>query len=386
MDYLRRFAEEYGLAQIIGTLTEYESVQGAILSPDEWWLRAWQFNEAGRLREWEHWHHMRHRFGPWSVPFFDSIPPASTSWIPRRPVDLSWRPPFWDEYGDVAGRGSDMPPVRLTVCLRPPEDGEKTAIPELTDFRLPTVFETRPIARLAAPAQRKAARPVVGGVSIGSGATTYGTLGGIVEDGSGQRYGVTCAHVMANRALVDQPAAYDSRKASRIGRSHIVTVLQNCLSPTPCSPYTNDSHISDADLALIHLDTSVPADLQVLSIGPLSGVVARSSLTTGQRVEFVGRTSGLRVGEIGGLAVFYRLQMNGNNYCFRDLFEVRWGNAARQRVRPIVQDGDSGSWVCTPAGKGMGWCGQVIGQDRNVGYAVFAETLANRCGFPVRVA
>jgi len=98
-------------------------------------------------------------------------------------------------------------------------------------------------------------------------------------------------------------------------------------------------------------------------------------MTTGQEISFVGRTSGNRLAEVGGLAVFYRLRMKGHTYCFRDLFEIRWQWPIRMLLGPVVQAGDSGAWVCADTAEGSGWCGQVIGEDRRVGYAAFAENI-----------
>jgi len=371
VDYLRTYAEEFGLRQIVETLTKFKSVQGAVLGFDDWWLTAWRYAEEGRLAEWENWHRRRRHLYPWPMP---DLPLSEwmfglPSWVPRRRPELSWRPPGWSDYADSKGRHDDMPPVRLTVCLLPGDD-EK---PEFPETRLPVSFEVRPVARLAST--RSAVRPVVGGVSIGNGAQTYGTLGGIVEDDAGQRYGATCAHIFPAAAQADQPARYDDPGASTIGRSRTVATLQACTSATPCGPYSPSPHIRDIDTALIDIDASVTTDLSVLSIGTLSSVIPKNTMTPGQDVEFSGRTSGHRIAEVGGLAVFYRLTLQGQVYCFRDLFEVRWASVARSLFGPVVRDGDSGAWVCAPTATGMGWCGQIIGQDRRIGYAAFAENI-----------
>jgi hypothetical protein len=377
MDYLREYAEELGLARVLGAFTEREDVQGAILTLDDWWLTAWKLSETGRLREWEWWWREWRHFMPGPMPPFfgigNSMAQDPQPWIPTRRPDLSWRPQFWDEYAHFSGRGGgDLPPVRLIICLRPPdEESEKVRGIELPETRLPISFEVRPAARLA-NLHRAAARPLVGGVSIGVGAREFGTLGGVVEDSSGVRFGATCAHVFPKPVAVDQPAQHDDRRAKRVGTSDPVA-LQPCTSPTPCNPYMHDPHIVDVDTALIALKRGVAADLEVLSIGPLAGVVSKRSMSPGQSVEFAGRTSGHRFAEIGGLALFYRLRMGEKTYCFRDLFEVRWKNFVQTVFGPVVRAGDSGAWVVTPTAQGSGWCGQIIGEDRHIGYAAFAE-------------
>jgi hypothetical protein len=201
----------------------------------------------------------------------------------------------------------------------------------------------------------------------------YGTLGGVVEDSAGVRYGMTCAHVIPSAASVEQPALHDDAHATAIGTGAASIPLQQCPGTGPCNPYTGSPHIMTVDTRLVELAAGVSADLEVLSIGQLTGVVAKSSMAPGQDVTFVGRTSGNRVAQVGGLAVFYQLRVGGHAYCFRDLFEIRWRSFLRSILGPVVRAGDSGAWVCAETAQGPGWCGQVIGEDRHVGYATFAE-------------
>jgi hypothetical protein len=373
MDYLRTFAEEYGLAEVVGSLADRPNVQGAILTLDEWWLTAWRYEETGRGEEWEPWRWMRRHFGPMPYPFIGTdVGMGAPPWIPQRRPDLKWRPPDWDEYSQMAGRPEEMPPIRLIVCLRPPASGESMAVPQLPRSRLPVSFEVRPLARLST-SQRARVRPVVGGVSVGTGTRVYGTLGGIVEDQTGQRYGMTCAHVFPSMTSVTQPARHDVARATAIGMSVNSIALQQCPGVGPCNPYLNSPHVASVDTTLVELEAGVASDLQILSVGPLAGVVAKNSMTPGQEVAFEGRTSGHRIAEVGGLAVFYRLQVNGQAYCFRDLFEIRWRSLIRTLLGPVVRAGDSGAWVCAETDRGPGWCGQILGEDRRVGYAAFAE-------------
>ena len=376
MDYLRTFAEEYGLAEIVGSLADRPNVQGAILTLDEWWLTAWRYEETGRGEEWERWNWMWRHWGPGPYPFIGTDTAMSApSWIPQRRPDLRWRPPYSDELSHMAGRPEEMLPIRLIVCLRPPASGENVVVPELPRSPLPVSFEVRPLARLST-SQRARARPVVGGVSVGTGTRVYGTLGGIVEDQAGKRYGMTCAHVFPSPTSVDQPARHDDPQATAIGMSVKSIALQGCPGVGPCNPYMNSPHVASVDTTLVELDPGIASDLEILSIGPLAGVVAKNSMTPGQEVTFEGRTSGNRIAEVGGLAVFYRLQRKGQAYCFRDLFEIRWRSLVRTLLGPVVKPGDSGAWVCAETDRGPGWCGQIIGEDRRIGYAAFAENTA----------
>src|SRR5258708_39801147 len=121
MDYLRTFAEEYGLAEIISSVAGRPNVQGAILTLDDWWLRAWRYEETGRDEEWERWRWMWRHWGPGPYPFVGTdVSMSASSWIPRRQPDLKWRPPDWTELSHMAGRKEEMLPIRLIVCLRPP--------------------------------------------------------------------------------------------------------------------------------------------------------------------------------------------------------------------------------------------------------------------------
>jgi hypothetical protein len=88
MDYLRVYAEELGLEQVLGAFTKREDVQGAILTLDDGWFAAWKLSETGRLREWEwRWREWRH-FMPGPMPPFFGIgnPMAQDQqpWIPTR--------------------------------------------------------------------------------------------------------------------------------------------------------------------------------------------------------------------------------------------------------------------------------------------------------------
>ena len=375
MEYLRTFAEEYGLRDIVEVLAGRPNIQGAVLTLDDWWLRAWRLEDTGRGEDWDRWRSFWRHWGPTPFPLAGAdLGNDSSPWIPRRKPDLYWRPPYWDEFSHVAGLPDDWLPLRLVVCLHPPKSSEDATFPELPRSRLPVIFDVRPLARLSA-SQRTSVRPVVGGISLGAGKSSYGTLGGIAEDQSGQRFAMTCAHVLSSSQTVNQPALRDDRHATVIGTTAHSLALQPCPLPGPCSPYSNSPHVTSVDTTLVQLQDGVQSDLEILSIGPLSGVVSKNSMTPGQEIAFEGRTSGHRTAEVGGLAVFYRFQIGGQTYCFRDLFEVRWRSLARMLLGSVVHAGDSGAWVCAETDQGPGWCGQVIGEDRRVGYAAFAQNI-----------
>lgn len=111
--------------------------------------------------------------------------------------------------------------------------------------------------------------------------------------------------------------------------------------------------------------------LEVLDIGPLTGVALRASMSTCQPVEVMGRTSGRHVLQVGALAAWYNFSHNGQDYCFRNLFEVEspYGAAG------LIQLGDSGAPVCTPVATGTAWAGLIVGRDAFKGYAMYSETI-----------
>jgi hypothetical protein len=281
----------------------------------------------------------------------------------------------------MTGRKKEDPVVRLIVCMLPhsPSEKEKYGFPQLEQIPMPVSFEVRPVARLST-SHRSEVRPLVGGVSIGAGNSTYGTLGGIVKDQNGVRYGMTCAHVIPSKNQTQQPAIYDDRKAGSIGSSLADIALKQCNNIGPCNPYTTDDHISSVDTTLIELDSAIPSSFEILSIGPLAGVISKNSMTPGQEITFAGRTSGYRTAEVGGLGLFYKLHFKGQTYCYHDLFEVRWKDCYRTLFGPVVRAGDSGAWVCAETSGGTGWCGQIIGEDRRVGYASYAENIVTAWG------
>lgn len=376
MDYLREYAEEHGLRKVVDAAIEHSSVQGAVLKLDELWLSAWRCKESGRLDDWERQFRMLRHWGPWPVPYFlHSLHQVPTGpWTPSGTPDLNWRPPDWEMYCDMMGFPNAQSPIRLVIALRPPESGQRLYGLELPSVPLTVSREVRPIARLASD-HRVAQRPVKGGSSIGTGFSTFGTLGGLVRDAGGQLYGSTCAHVFPSPAPVDQPARSDDATARQIGLSTAEIKLLPCPRSGPCNPYLSSPHISDVDSTLVELESGVSGDLDVLSIGKIAGHVGKNSLTPGQAAAFAGRTSGNRQVEIGGLAVFYRMQLESDYYCFRDLMEIRRTGYFASHFSSVVQPGDSGSWVCAETDRGPAWCGQVIGEDRQIGYAAFAENI-----------
>lgn len=249
----------------------------------------------------------------------------------------------------------------------------------MSDFAFPIVQERRPQARLCYLKKRRT--PLEGGLSIGTGPIGSGTLGGIVQDQNGIRYGVTCAHVVEGGTNVEQPAQEDdSTGARQIGTVGAAVTLQKSQAASPCNPYDNASVMNEMDVALINLSDPNAADLKVASLGTLSRVLPKSDLRSGNSIYFTGKESGLPARRliIGGLNATFRFHLDKNDYlCIPYTFNVRWPNTSPLKGTPAVEEGDSGAWLCTPDGSDYSWAGMVIGSDQFDGYGIFAQSVTD---------
>ncbi|GAB2178263.1 hypothetical protein [Dongia sp. agr-C8] len=387
MQFLIDFAaEDQEFRGILERASKYPTVQGVVLDIERFWLATWQLRNRWGDNVAEHdpddwllWRLAGRRM------------PAQPYFYPRplRYDDLeSWRPQSWQWFRRDMGFNPDGLPLVVKVCLRPQKSPDEP-IPSATELRSPegrlaVEVETRPQGRLSSN-PRKPQTPLPGGVSIGIGATDYGTLSVVLKDAGGQRYAVTCAHVAAQANTVQHPAPRDSSKAAAIGTSILASTLAPCLPGQPCNPWSGVQPNS-VDLSLIKIDASrVSSVLEVLDIGSLGGIAPRANLSTGQTVEVMARTSRYNQLQVGGLAAWYKFNHAGVHYCFQNLFEVEspYGTAG------IIKSGDSGAPVCTPDASGTAWAGMIIGADSFKGYAVYAETMeawiANQ-GYRLRVS
>jgi hypothetical protein len=346
------------------------------LDLDPFWLTAWnytrRYGDEGIDRIWRRLRSRPFRF-PWlSLSLDETLSNLPDNLMPVSPIsvhDLDNRFPFWEWRASVEGFSAGMSPVRIKICLRP----GAVEVPRLGSDRYRILYETRPVATLYSN-PRRFRRPLVGGLSTGVGPNIHGTLGGILRDHNdpSRKYGLTCAHVMTT-GPVDQPAQADSIHAKQIGSCGTHTPLQ-LPQGQACTPYTTQG-VNEVDAALIDIDPNTAADLEVLDIGPLTGITPRPNVTQGQMVEFTGRTAGNRTVKVGGLGVIYELPYGGTKYCFKNVFELRWPRFYQLIARRPIARGDSGAWVCIPDPNGYGWCGMIIGGDRLQGYAVYSQTI-----------
>jgi hypothetical protein len=377
MQFLIEFAQEDSdFLQILRRATAYPIVQGVVLDLDRFWLLAWQvrqrMGDQSVSRLVEVWDVGGLRFGgppEWLRELYRT-PQIYARPIERFDID-NWRPPHWDYYQRTLGVPEDAPPLVVRVCLRPRANSEEIPTVEAlaAGKRLRVEIQPRSQARLSSNPRRRH-RPIPGGVSIGALPTDFGTMGVILTDSQGNRFGLTCSHVAAQYATVDQPAQRDGSGGSMVGKSILATTLSTCTSTTPCNPWSGIS-ANEVDLSLIDIDpASTPSILEVLDIGPLSGAVPRASLSTGQMVEVMGRTTRYSLLQIGGLATWYRFQRGASYFCFKNLFEVESPYGSTGAIR----SGDSGAPVCTATSSGTGWSGIIVGCDTSKGYAIYSET------------
>lgn len=359
--------EDEEIQRITRAAMENPSVQGVILDIDPYWLTRW--NYVRRFGEKE-FHRMpeRNQFRFFRRGVFDDFSENAFPVLPLHRNNLKERPPDWASYAGEVGFDPEKSPVRVTICLRP----GAVEVPRLESGSYQILYETRPIAALSA-GPKTYRRPLLGGLSAGVGSKVCGTIGGIVKDqqAQSQKYGMTCAHVMRS-GTVHQPAKVDSKKAAAIGTVSAHSNLQ--LPVGVCTP-VSVTGLNTVDVALIEIDPSTSADLEILDIGPLTGVTPIASIGQGQLLEFTGRSSGNRSLRIGGLGVIYKLRWNGRDYCFKNVIQLNWPRFYQLLGGRPVARGDSGAWICNPNESGFGWCGMIIGEDRLHGYAIYAETI-----------
>jgi hypothetical protein len=394
VDYLLEFADRedvQGLAR--NYLERSDAVQGISVDLDDFWLANWRLYTL--LSPTDFRFAQARLFDVWRYPNAWPWPNAAFSEIGRLGsfvnypfgIDTSWRPPLWTEY--IGTRDLRDEPYSISVILRPEVASQSYyALQEVGTNGFEVRFESRPTATLYANGA-DAQRPLVGGVSVSSPTGPAGTLGGILEDASGKRFGLTCAHVVASGDEAQQPSPRDNiRGAARIG---------NCVASSTLTSHTlpldsSDPSINEVDVAAIELDQ--PADLEILEVGALAEIASKSRVNPDASVEVTGK-SGRRSLYIGAISLMHEFKFQGTKYGYKNLFELKrqsrfWGLTGT--LRPPVEPGDSGGWVLTAGANGMDWLGVIVAGDGPVGYATPADFvidwLATSASIqpPVRVA
>jgi hypothetical protein len=239
--------------------------------------------------------------------------------------------------------------------------------PGVRDVSLPALqpalvrYEVRPLSMLANSLERY--RPILGGISIGAASSkSAGTLGGILRDNSGNSYGITCGHVVGNvGSEVLQPAKIDSKESEVVG--HVSYKKY----------FTTNSQL---DFAVINLNTETSED--ILNVGRVFSVTRKEMINPCTKVEFNGRSSGLRRLRTGSIGATYKLyDKDKNEFIVRNLIQIEWGNLFDLAYHRPVQSGDSGAWLTLEGENGPEWCGLVVAEDRLRGWAIPSEDIMN---------
>ena len=372
MKYLISAAREFGLDRIADYVLEREEIHGIQIDVNPFWTYLYQrYRFESNMPE--NLFVAYHRYsGSLFDQRFNEFPPLEA--IPG-PVNIYWQPAYWSDYFKHHH-------LIVKILLRP---GSKPL--ELPNFNTQLEIQQvqAAIPRMAVHA-KQLVRPLEGGVSTGHATNSPGTLGGILRDKGGNKYGVTCGHVFADAGLlVDQPSQVDDPAASVIGNC-LYSKIPLSTSGQLCNPRNRDIMLNDMDLALVELNQSITASTSIINIGHLHGLTPAANLTPRLLVEMQGRTSGHRSLELGGIGFVQEIiDAQGNPCCFENLIQVKHTSFAKLLFGRPVQGGDSGSWLVTQGSHGNEWCGMIISADRLAGYALMSEDIIehlNNNGYP----
>lgn len=378
MDYLLEYAQREDVRRLAARfLNQSEVVQGIAVDLDDLWLAAWRLYNTLPRDEFDA--RMRRlassmRFGgPYlAYELLDFHRDTFVSY--PYGVDPAWMPPYWDEVTHL--RGGSPTPFVIVVVLRPTSHESDLRELDYADTNGHRVrFEPRPMARLYAAPKDKV-RPLAGGVSISASTGRPGTLGGILQ-ANGARYALTCSHVLDGGDEAHQPSPADNgRAAERIGDCVESCALMSHVPPL--DPY--DPSINTVDAAVVQLDDSVPADMQILNVGALAGISTKSQVHPNSSVEIAGKEAGHQSLYIGGVTMVHEFDLDGAKYGYRNLFELKRASRFHGITGTLnvpVSPGDSGAWVLRAGPHGAEWLGVVVAGDGPYGYAIPAEFICD---------
>lgn len=373
MKYLLDAAREYGLDQITEQALEYPNVHGVIVDLHPFWMKCYKRhlmfpNEDSDLRYWldpRYWYdYIRHGVMPPAINsiWHDDYYPYFQTTVP---MNIRWRPDHWKEF---LGNRSNLV-VRIQLL-----PGSPSIRFEQKDNRVTIMQEYSAIPQLST-SDRKQLRPLEGGVSIGHETTPAGTLGGILVDQKGERYGLTCGHVISKKDdTVDQPSRNEKKPSGSIGRC-VYTILPKPNNGAKCNPQ-NRAVLNDLDIALIHLEPDLPSNYSIVNIGKIVKHTPSIELGTDMLIEFNGRTSGHKTLVIGGIGATQQIaNATGETCCFKNLIEIKQPVLTDLLISRPVSGGDSGAWVIVNGNSGLEWCGMIVGENRQSGYAIHSEDI-----------
>jgi hypothetical protein len=228
----------------------------------------------------------------------------------------------------------------------------------------------------------------------GSGLIPPGTIGGLVRDGVGRVYAVTCGHVVAPLVRAD---GGDRRVRDQRGElvGELVRAVIPIRSPTghvctrqrslPGQPLpTGDPFANLLDVALVQANGALP----MTGFRDLF-----SNFDSGTRVQMAGAVSGTADYVVEAVNLWTKFPAENPNelpYCFQDLFQfgplsenwigrmlqVLQGSRVANLVATAPKRGDSGAWITSGAIHGVpDWLGMLIGVSDSLGYAVMSDVI-----------
>jgi hypothetical protein len=313
-----------------------------------------------------------------------------TPFVAQQNYDVSWHSMMWREYLERAGRSLDTPPIYVRLSIRPPSGKpeerqqhlarRQQLLAILPRYPFIVVLEDRPAASLFAAAITATGNLIKGGSVI-----SHGTLGGIMVDtNSGDHFAMTCGHVVQGGQTLNFTDT----------NGNISSVTGVCAAPhhfppavnppgIMCNPGITNCVVNHRDIAFLRLSGKIMST-EVNKIGRITGVSQKTDLTPKQTIQMYGQATRYHQFEIGGLTVSYELGLNGDIYCFENLFEVRGvpvRNLAASLQRALLnvpEPGDSGAWICVPTKANCAdFAGMLIGGDLLMGYAMFTDTVTD---------
>ncbi|MFE4310618.1 hypothetical protein ACFRR6_31730 [Streptomyces sp. NPDC056891] len=371
-------------------LLGFPYVHGLLIETDPDLRRLWEIRTTMAADEWAEFDTQLARFYHFRLREFRyELPPSLWPLLPDQgdnvtqrhetpPADLSWRCQTLDEMRRTRGRGGPEQPGVLFTTLYEPSIPlgvfeELSSIASGLPWRV-RLAARRPAVAFAGPREKH--RPLLGGVSLGqTGRAIKGTLGGFLNL-NGDRYAVTCGHVISASRMATQPSEPDGGTGM---------VISDCLHTSDemlfgaDEPCRGAGSANSIDAAIVRVDSSILIDDSILDLGPVSRTVPMSEVVEGGTVQVSAR-SGLRNLIVGALALRRSVSIAGKSYCFQDLLELRrpggnWG--VRGSLVTPTRRGDSGSWVVQEESDGYGWVGMVTAGDGPASYAQFAEIVEN---------
>jgi hypothetical protein len=392
MDQLLIRAENLrpGLQQLLSTPIIDNTVQGAVLELDRYWMEWFIWNLYRRPFDYEDRELTSYWLSRWSL-----FSPSRFDW------DFNKHPPNWGEHCKAMGypEGSNPLVVRVILNQQTKESGGHQANTDQFPRSFegyPLIYETRPplVALNTIERIRRSISDVfahfgfTGGrqqsnaaISIGRAVPTptAGTLGGFLRDPvSGKQYIVSCAHVMGDaQTQVYTPGPYENRGMSEVGVVSFAELPPVQLPGQACNlPAMPLAGRLDVAVAELSSDAQLPDTAAAQT--NLSTVRLAASMSPFQPVSFTGKMSGAVAAYLGGCTIWHSIRFADGFRCFGSLFEIV---APSGRPRPLARGGDSGAWVVDHTLSAPSWNGMLISavQDGDRAYCCFAQHILEAC-------